>query len=77
MGVDAETGTYFARTFENHGFTRHYDVAKDGRTWTLKGDHERAVITFSEDAKTQVIVWEWKPGDRWLPLCDRTAVRLD
>ena len=26
IGVDADTGHCFARTFENHGFFRHYDV---------------------------------------------------
>ena len=30
MGVDAKTGRYFVRCFENHGFYRHYDVSWDG-----------------------------------------------
>jgi hypothetical protein len=30
IGVDVETGRYFARCFENHGFYRRYDVAADG-----------------------------------------------
>jgi hypothetical protein len=75
MGVDAKTGRYFARTFENHGFYRCYTVDVDGRIWTLSGDSERARIEFSEDGRTQTINWEWHPGDRWLPLCDRVAYR--
>lgn len=77
LGVDARTGGYFARTFENHGFYRHYDVVVDGRVWTVTGELERARIEFSEDGRTQTISWEWRPSERWLPLCDRVAHRED
>jgi hypothetical protein len=75
LGVDAETGRYFARCFENHGFYRHYDLAVDGSVWTLGGELERARIEFSADGRTQTISWEWRPLDGWLPLCDRVARR--
>jgi hypothetical protein len=77
MGVDAKTDRYFARAFENHGFYRHYDVSRAGRVWTFTGETERARIEFSEDGRQQMITWEWRPGDRWLPLCDRVAIRQD
>ena len=77
MGVDPRTGRHFAHCFENHGFERRYDVAVDGRVWTLTGDSERARIEFSADGRTQTIAWEWKPKERWLPLCDRVARRED
>jgi hypothetical protein len=77
MGVDSEKGGYFSRAFENHGFYRHYDVTVDGKVWKLSGDTERATITFSSDNRTQTIVWEWKRNGKWLPLCDRVAVRTD
>ena len=77
MGIDPQTEKYFARSFENHGFYRHYDVSVDGNVWTFLGEHERARIEFSEDNRTQNIVWEWKPNNQWLPLCDRTATRID
>jgi Protein of unknown function (DUF1579) len=77
MGVDAQSGQLFAAMFENHGYERRYEVKVDGRRWTLDGDSERALIDFSADGRTQRIVWEWKPRDRWLPLCERTAVRVD
>ena len=77
MGVDPETGKYFAAAFENHGFFRRYDVTVNGRVWTISGKTERATIEFSPDDRTQTIVWEWKPEGRWLPLCARVAVRTD
>ena len=76
MGVD-EDGSYFARSFENHGFYRHYRVERDGDKWTLSGDTERATITFKDEGKTQVLVWEWKREEAWLPLCDRTASKIE
>ncbi|WP_417770631.1 hypothetical protein [Stappia sp.] len=76
-GIDPETGRMFASSFENHGYTRIYELTRNGNVWTLSGAHERATITFSEDARRQDIVWEWKPEGKWLPLCDRTATRLD
>jgi hypothetical protein len=76
MGFDPTAGAYFARTFENHGFYRHYDVSLSGSRWEYSGEFERAVVTFSEDARTQTIAWEWRPEGDWLPLCDRTAVRV-
>lgn len=77
MGVDPQTGKYFARSFENHGFYRHYEVTVNDKVWTFTGEHERARIEFSADNRKQMIVWEWKPKDKWLPLCDRTATRID
>jgi Protein of unknown function (DUF1579) len=76
MGVDAKTGQYFSRSFENHGFYRHYDVSVNSNVWTITGEHERARIEFSEDNRTQIIKWEWKPADEWLPLCDRIAIKI-
>lgn len=77
MGWDAEAGRYFTRTIENHGFARDYTLTVDGRTWTLTSEHERATYRFSADGRSQEIVWEWKPADVWLPLCDRTAQRIN
>jgi ketosteroid isomerase-like protein len=77
MGVDPETGEMFARSFENNGYYRHYTVTRQDKVWTLSGTTERATITFSDDLSTQTIVWEWKPADRWLPLCDRIATRVE
>jgi len=75
LGVDARTGRHFLRSIENHGFYRHYDLTVDGRVWAVSGERERARIELSADGRTQTIAWEWKPRERWLPLCDRVATR--
>ncbi len=77
FGVDTKTGEYFSRSFENHGFYRNYQMARVGDVWTLTGDTERATTKFADNNRTQNIVWEWKRGNLWLPLCDRIAVRVD
>lgn len=77
MGVDPETGSYFARCFENHGYYRNYAVTREGATWQLSGKLERASIVFSENNRKQTISWEWRPKGEWLPLCDRIAQRVD
>jgi hypothetical protein len=76
MGWDDNAGSYFARTFENHGYHRHYDISVDGKVWTISGETERARIEFSADGERQIITWECRPKDAWLPLCDRVATKL-
>ena len=76
LGWDAARERYFARTFENHGFERCYDVSVDGRVWTFSGASERATIVFSDGGATQTITWEWRPEAGWLPLCDRIATKV-
>ncbi len=75
MGWDEEAGCHFARTFENHGFYRHYKVKVSGDVWTFTGEKERARIVFSDEGNRQTIEWEWRPKDEWLPLCNRVATR--
>ncbi|SDS49982.1 Protein of unknown function [Paraoerskovia marina] len=77
LGWDRDTERYFARTVENHGYTRDYTMTVDRRTWTLTGENERATFEFSADGRTQTVTWEWRPRDAWLPLCDRVAHRID
>jgi hypothetical protein len=77
MGVEPGDKGYFARTFENHGFYRHYRLSADDRTWLLEGETERARIVFSADGNTQTITWEWLRDGKWIPLCDRVASRTD
>lgn len=61
MGV-GEDGRYFARSFENHGFCRDYEVVRGGDdTWRVSGPAERASIRFADDNRQQIINWEWKP----------------
>jgi hypothetical protein len=78
IGYDPEIGGYVAHAFENHGHHNRYEGRVDGRTWTFDGARERVRIVFSEDGRTQTVTWEWRPhDDEWLPLCDRTNIRVD
>ncbi len=78
FGVDPATGLYFARTFENHGFYRDYRLTVSDNIWSLTAQVDRLRPGRSgDDDRRQSIVWEWKPGNAWLPLCDRTATRID
>ena len=76
LGWDEDADRYFASTFDNHGFYRHYDVTVEGNVWTISGKTERARIELSDAGKRQTINWEWQPKDTWLPLCDRIATKL-
>jgi hypothetical protein len=75
MGV-GEDGKYFARSFENHGHFRHYDVTRSGSKWTILGDAERASIEFEDGGNKQTIHWEWKVNNKWLPLCDQISMKV-
>jgi hypothetical protein len=55
LGWDDDAGRYFARTFENHGFYRHYEVTAKGNVWTVRGKTERARLEFSADGRQQTI----------------------
>lgn len=75
LGVEPGDKGHFARTFDNHGYYRHYGISVDGRTWILEGETERAHTVFDADGDTQTITWEWMQNGKWLPLCDRVATR--
>ena len=77
VGYDAAAAHYIAHAAENHGHFRRYVVRVDGLTWTFTAELERARVEFSEDKRTQTVLWEWRPFDKeWLPLCERTNVRI-
>jgi hypothetical protein len=76
IGVSPGRDDYIVRTFENHGFYRHYPLSVDNRTWLLEGKTERAKTVFDADGRTQRITWEWLRAGKWLPLCDRVASRV-
>jgi Protein of unknown function (DUF1579) len=76
MGVEHGDKGYFARTFENHGFYRHYALSVEDRIWLLEGETERARTVFDAQGDTQTITREWLRDGKWLPLCDRVATRI-
>ena len=77
LSHNGNTGAYMTRSYENRGFIRDYATSVGGDVWSFVGDTERAQVEFTDGGKTQRIFWEWrKPGEDWLPLCDRVARRL-
>ena len=77
IGHEEQTGDYISHTFENHGYHNRYVGRVEGRVWTFTGQRERVRIEFSQDGTRQTVSWEWRPhDDEWLPLCDRTNVRV-
>jgi hypothetical protein len=78
IGWNAGAGHYVAHAIENHGFYRRHIVRNHGAIWTFTASTERATVEFSDDGERQSVLWEWRPsGETWLPLCERTNVRVD
>jgi hypothetical protein len=77
LGWDADRGTYFSWSVENHGYAREYLVTTEGDTWTFIGERERARIDFGDDGRRQTHHWEVLAEGRWVPLCDRVATRVE
>ena len=48
IGVDLQSGGYFVRSIENHGYYRHYGLTRDGDTGAIDGVTERATIDFAD-----------------------------
>jgi hypothetical protein len=71
IGYDAESGSYFMRSFDSRGGTGEMQarVGDDG-TWTFVGDAERFTGAFSDDGGTLSGRWERREGGRWLPWMD-------
>lgn len=77
FNYDVETEEYTTRAYENHGYIREYVTRVDGNIWTFTGDTERARVEFTDGGDKQKVFWEWrKPGEAWLPLCERVASRV-
>ncbi len=76
LGVEPDGEGYFAWTIDNSGYRRRYALARDGATWSLSGETERATTVFSDDLQRQSITWEWRVDGQWRPLCDRVAEKV-
>ena len=77
IGYDDTTKQYVTRFFDNAGFSPSYLAEVHGRDWTFVEENTRARVTIGDDGQSMQCTWEWKNGGRgWLPLCNRTAVRV-
>lgn len=78
MGFDEEQGGYFANTFDNGGHHPTYQLRVVEDTWTFTGEAQRAQVIVGDGGHKMTFHWEWTTdGVSWLPLCDRTAIRID
>jgi hypothetical protein len=75
IGYDEAEGGYFSAMFDNAGNHPRYRLEVRDRRWIVDGDATRATIEFGGRDR-MAFHWEFKNRDgRWLPLCDRVAVR--
>jgi hypothetical protein len=76
MGCDEAEGSYFTRMFDNAGHHPDYAADVDGDVWSFKAAQTRATVKVQDAGDKMTFNWEWKNGGKkWLPLCDRVAVR--
>ena len=62
MGVDLETGDYFARTFENHGFYRDYELDRDGDRYianSIIDTAKRMAPSLGASEETEELYWRF------------------
>ncbi len=78
MGYDEADGGYFTRMFDNAGHHPDYAGGVDGNVWSFTEAQTRATVTVQDGGDKMTFNWEWKNGgSKWLPLCDRVAVRTE
>ena len=77
IGCDESAGGYFTRFFDNTGNHPEYRVEVEGPIWTFSEPSTRARVTVAAGGQSMRFDWEWKnDGKDWLPLCERTAVKV-
>jgi hypothetical protein len=70
IGYDEKAGNYVMHAFDSIGFAREYTGTVEGNVWHFKGESERVTLTWSDDNKHLVTLWENSTdGKQWLPLC--------
>jgi hypothetical protein len=79
LSYDLASDEYAARSFENHGHYRHYEVWREDNVWTFSGELERARYEFAADGATCEVHWECRAigQNEWRTLCVRTARRVE
>ena len=76
IGCDKAEGGYFTRMFDNAGHHPDYRASVEGDVWSFTEAQTRATVTVDRGGNRMTFNWEWKnDGKKWLPLCDRVAVK--
>jgi hypothetical protein len=77
IGYDVDQRAYFTRLFDNAGNHPDYRAEAKGNVWTFSEPASRATVTVDADGDGMLFNWEWRiAGGKWLPLCDRRAIRI-
>lgn len=76
MGYDAAREAWFAQSFDDQGTTESFDVALQGRRWTIDGKAVRFRGSFDARKDRLSGLWERKTRrGRWQPWIDLELVR--
>jgi hypothetical protein len=77
LGYDPQLSAHFAHQYDSLGYARKYQLELAGRSWSFKGEWERASFVFDGDGVRYRELWELrKDGEAWRPLCVLEASRL-
>lgn len=77
IGYNKEKNQYFTHHFDNSGFHPKYIAMVRGNIWNFSEPDTRVEITINS-SNLLTLKWEWRNGNSdWLPLCDRTATRVE
>ena len=63
------TNTFYATTYDNTGYKRHYKLFVTGMVFTFEGERERIVLTITDDGKSYIENREISLNKKWMPLC--------
>lgn len=63
------TNTFYATTYDNTGYKRHYKLFVDEMVFTFEGERERIVLTLIDGGKSYIENREISLNKNWMPLC--------
>lgn len=71
------SNTFYATTYDNTGYKRHYKLFIDGMNFTFEGERERILLTLAEDGKSYTERREISLNKKWMPLCSVQAIKTE
>jgi len=69
------TNTFYATTYDNTGYKRHYKLYVAGMVFTFEGERERIVLTITDDGKSYIENREISLNKKWMPLCGVQGIK--
>jgi len=71
------TNNFYATTYDNTGYKRHYKLLVDGMAFVFEGERERIMLTVSEDGKSYTEHREIAMNKKWMPLCPVQGIKTE